>query len=89
VLSSVLIWCEGTILLDGPPFNLNLSPLSYLYRYIGIGGGGFGTLLMLYVPLLYCAVCCYYAMFRLKICNTNALHPNQHSDGQSMLFNAT
>ena len=38
-LSVIIIWCEGTILFDDPPFNLNLSPLSYLFRALGHSGG--------------------------------------------------
>lgn len=89
VLSVIIIWCEGTILFDDPPFNLNLSPLSYFYRWLGQSGGGFFSILMLYVPLLYCAFCTYFAMFQLRLCEGMSLHPNKHSDGSSLLFNAT
>ena len=88
-LSIIIIWCEGTILFDDPPFNLNLSPLSYLFRYLGHTGGSFGVIVMLYVPLLYCAACTYFAMFQMKLCDAVALHPHQHSDGSALLFNAT
>jgi len=76
-------------LLDGPPFNLNLSPLSYLYRALSSGGGGPLRLLLICIPLLYCAVCAYFAMFRMRLCDFYALHPHGHSDASSLLFNAT
>ena len=88
-LSAIIIWCEVTILFDDPPFNLNLSPLSYFFRFLGRGGGGFISILLLYVPLLYCAFCAYFAMFQMKLCDSVALHPHKHSDGSSLLFNAT
>merc|ERR1712087_280721 len=89
VLSAVFIWCEGTILLDGHPFNLNLSPLSYLFQATSSGGGGALNLLLLYIPIIYCAVCTYFAMFRMKLCDFYALHPHGHSDASALLFNAT
>ena len=88
-LSLVIIWCEGTILLDGSPFFLNLSPLSYLFRWWGAGGGGLFLTLGLFVPLLYCALCTYFAMFNMKLCEGYTLHPHKHSDASSLLFNAT
>ena len=53
------------------------------------GGGGVFNLLLLYIPILYCAVCTYFAMFRMKLCDFYALHPHGHSDASSLLFNAT
>jgi len=88
-LSLTIIWCEGTILLDGPPFHLNLSPLSLLFRWIGLGGGGLFVTIALFIPLLYCAWCTYFAMFNMKLCEGYTLHPNKHSDASSLLFNAT
>lgn len=84
-----IIWCEGTILFDDPPFNLNLSPLSYLFRWLGSGGGSLFSICMLYVPLLYCAFCTYFAMFQMRLCEGMTLYPNKHSDASSLLFNAT
>jgi hypothetical protein len=89
LLSVTIIWCEGTILFDDPPFNLNLSPLSYLFRWLGSSGGGFFSILMLYVPLLYCAFCTYFAMFQMRLLEGMTLYPNKHSDPSSLLFNAT
>ena len=37
LMSLVLVWCEGTILLDGDPFNLNLS--QHLFRHFVTGSG--------------------------------------------------
>ena len=88
-LSFIIIWCEGTILFDDPPFEINLSPLSFLFRYLGHTGGNLGVIILLYVPLLYCAACTYFAMFQMKLCDAVALHPQQHSDGSALLFNAT
>ena len=88
-LSVILIWCEGTILFDDPPFNLNLSPISYFFRAVGANGGGLMVILLLYVPLLYCAACTYFAMFQLKLCDAITLHPNRHTDGSALLFHAT
>ena len=34
-LSAMVIWCEGTILLDGAPFDFNLSPLSHIFHLLG------------------------------------------------------
>ena len=89
VLSFVVIWCEGTIMLDGEPFHLNLSPLSYLFSSLGKGGGDAVVIACLFIPLLYCALCTYFAMFRMKLCEGMSLHPHQHSDGSALLFNAT
>ena len=89
VLSVVLIWCEGTILFNGPPFDLNLSPLSYLYRFLGGSGGSLSVILALFVPLAYTALCTYFAMFQMKLCDGMTLYPNKHSDASSLLFNAT
>jgi hypothetical protein len=88
-LSLVIVWCEGTILLDGEPFNLNLSPLSYLFKSMGAGGGGAGAVVALFVPLLYCSACTYFSMFRMRLCEGMTLYPHQHSDGSALLFNAT
>jgi len=41
------------------------------------------------VPLVYCAACTYFAFFQMKLCDAVALHPQQHSDGSALLFNAT
>jgi hypothetical protein len=89
VLSLTIIWCEGTILLDGEPFNLNLSPLSLLIRWMGLGGGGAAVTLVIFVPLFYCAACTYYAFFNLRLCEGYSIHWNRHSDSSSLLFNAT
>ena len=52
-------------------------------------GGGFFVVSCLFIPILYCAVCTYFAMFAMKLCEGMTLHPHQHSDGSSLLFNAT
>merc|ERR1719446_716190 len=39
--------------------------------------------------MFYCAICTYFAMFRMKLCDFYALHPHRHSDASSLLFNAT
>ena len=57
----------------------DLSPLYYLFSLLGGGGGGPLVLFLLYVPMIYCAVCAYFAMFRMKLCDFYALHPH-HSD---------
>jgi len=88
-LSLILIWSEGTILLAGEPFNLNLSPLYYFFRLLGSGGGGAVTLGLIAFPVLYCAVCAYFAMFRMNMCESYALHGGRHSDAAALLFNAT
>ena len=36
-------------------------------------------LLLLFVPMIYCAFCAYFAMFRMKLCDFYALHAH-HSD---------
>jgi len=41
------------------------------------------------VPVLYCALCTYYAMFRMRLCEGMTLYPHGHSDAASLLFNAT
>ena len=46
-------------------------------------------IILLYVPLIYCAACTYFAFFQMKLCDAVALHPQQHSDGSALLFNAT
>ena len=51
-------------------------------------GDGVLVLALLYVPMIYCAFCTYFAMFRMKLCDFYALHPH-HSDAGSLLFNAT
>ena len=84
-----IIWCEGTILLDGEPFHINLSPLSHLFRWMGLGGGGLFTTIALFIPLAYCALCTYFALFNCKLCEGYTLHPDKHSDASSLLFNAT
>lgn len=89
MLSFCIIWCEGTIMLDGEPFHLNLSPLSFLFSALGADGGDAIVIACLYIPLLYCALCTYFAMFRMKLCEGVSLHPHQHSDGSALLFNAT
>jgi len=89
VLSVALIWCECTIMFDDAPFNLNLSPVSHFFRFVGTGGGGFNVLALLALPILYCAFCTYFAMFRMKLFEGMTLHPNGHSDASSLLFNAT
>jgi len=88
-LSLVIVWSEGTIMIDGRPFCINLSPLSYLFQWMGRGGGSVVVVGFLFVPILYCAMCTYFAMFRMKLCEGMTLHPDRHSDGSSMLFNAT
>jgi|MDTD01.1.fsa_nt_gb hypothetical protein len=75
VTSVAIVWCEGTILVSGPPFDTNLSPLSHLFRVLGTGGGGPLRLALLFMPILYCAVCTYFAMFRMRLCDFYALHP--------------
>ena len=55
-------------------------------RLLGASGGNFGVIALLYVPLIYCAVCTYFAFFHLKLCDAVALHPHQHSDGSALLF---
>jgi len=87
-ISVLIIFCEGTIILTGWPLNLHPSPLFHLFRYLGGGGGGVLVLALLYVPMIYCAFCTYFAMFRMKLCDFYALHPH-HSDAGSLLFNAT
>merc|ERR1719421_2471892 len=44
---------------------------------------------MLYVPLLYCAFCTYFAMFQMRLCEGMTLYPNKHSDASALLFFAT
>jgi hypothetical protein len=34
-------------------------------------------------------VCTYFAMFQMRLCEGYSLHPNKHSDGSALLFNAT
>ena len=87
-ISVLIIFCEGTIILTGWPLNLHPSPLFHLFRYLSGGGGGVLVLALLYVPMIYCAFCTYFAMFRMKLCDFYALHP-RHSDAGSLLFNAT
>ena len=87
-ISVLIIFCEGTIILTGWPLNLHPSPLFHLFRYLSGGGGGPLVLALLYVPMIYCAFCTYFAMFRMKLCDFYALHPH-HSDAGSLLFNAT
>jgi hypothetical protein len=88
-LSVILIWCEGTILFDGEPFHTNLSIVSLFFRSLGAGGGNAGVIILLYVPLVYCAACTYFAFFQMKLCESVALHPQQHTDASALLFNAT
>ena len=56
---------------------------------MGSCGGGPLVLFFLFVPLLYTSLCTYFAMFRMKLCEGMTLYPHQHSDGSSLLFNAT
>lgn len=69
LLSILVVWCEGTIMLSGPPFNTDASPLSWvLYGWgggggISRGGGGWAPLLLLYITTLYCAWCTFFSMF--------------------------
>lgn len=92
-LSLLVVWCEGTIMLSGPPFNTDASPLSWLlYGWgdaaggISADGGGLWVLLLLFVVVLYCAWCTFFSMFN------NCVHPllkERNSSGSNLLFNAT
>jgi hypothetical protein len=79
LLSLLVVWCEGTIMLSGPPFKTDASPLSWvLYGWGGSGGisrngGGWAPLLLLYVTTLYCAWCIFFSMF-----NNCAVAPHAH-----------
>jgi LMBR1-like membrane protein len=83
LLSTVLVWCEVTMFMS----SINLSPLSHLIDVVKSNAGAVQFVAM--VPLMYLALCAFFAMFQLRWSRFYDMQRNKRTNEFSLLLNAS
>jgi LMBR1-like membrane protein len=86
VMSAAVVWSECTFWSTEVGSRPDLSPFSQLLNIPGLGL--VGTMLFIFVPISYMALCAFYSLFKLRLFNYYHIIPHHQTDSNSLLFSA-